>query len=145
MNPTARAAPITSSTISRAMRARALRILPATGKRIRPRATGNAPPPNGLRGRSLAALPGSVMVMVTVVAAEPVAIVAGEKLAVMPSGRLLALKVTAPGSSVPFTGVTTREYVACPPGCAVTVPLPPENASVKSCTVSVIAPLVAGP
>ena len=85
------------------------------------------------------------MVIVTVVAAEPELIVAGEKLAVMPSGRLLALKVTAPGSRVPFVGVTTREYVACPPGCPVTVPLPPAKASVKSCTVSVIALLVAGP
>jgi hypothetical protein len=146
VNPTASAAPITNSTASLAKRARPARSLLANGSKTRPKATGQTLLPNGLRGRSLdPLLPGSVMVIATVVAVEPDATVAGLKLAVMPSGRLLTLKVTAAGSSVPFVGVITSEYTACPPGRAAMAPLPPAKVSVKSCTVSVIALLVAGP
>lgn len=81
---------------------------------------------------------------VSEVTGELAAIVVVDSTAVDPKGSVPRLRLIAPGKVDPPTGVTLSVNTARPVGGTVAAPAP-ETASVKSCTVTEIELLVAGP
>ncbi len=105
------------------------RLMPAIGSSSKATAIVPSDPP-GFASRAVCGLM-VWMVMVTGVAPLPAGIVAGEKVAVAPAGKPVALKVTASGKVDPEPGANVRLKAAAPPGSTVSTAEPALGVSVK--------------